>query len=172
MILLSCMMLFTCSSGLNAQIKIGKAGKVAASVKTSYVANPSSILTTTENWRRTVSKTILLNPTDSGDVYLLSLDTFSTLDKPMTVYLGNTDESALLSLQDIEGLLHEENDSTFEIPIIGGVATVSVNNKSMQNRFYNALTIISEDYIGEVRMTRDEAQKLIKKFEGFLKNKQ
>ena len=134
----------TFSYEASSQINIGRTGKVAVSVKTSYVANPSQLLTNTENWRRTVTKTVMYNPTDSGSVYILSLDTFSTLDKPMTVYLGKTEESALLSLQDIESLLHEEDAATFEIPIIGGKATVSVSNKPMQNRYYNALSITGE----------------------------
>lgn len=154
----------------SAQINIGRSGKVAATVKTSYVANPSQVLTTTENWRRTVTKTVNYQPTDSGYVYTLSLDTFSTLDKPMIVCLGKTAESAMTSLQDIENLLHEEDASTFEIPINGGTASISVSNKPMQNRFYNALTITSPDYYGEVRMTRDEAQQLVKKFEKYSKS--
>lgn len=165
------MMLFALSFDASSQINIGRAGKVAVSVKTSYVANPSHILTTTENWRRTVNKNIMYSPTDSGSVYILSLDTFSTLDKPLTVYLGKTEESALLSLQDIESLLHEDDDTTFELPVIGGFATVSVSNKSHQNKYYNALTITSEEHVGEVRLTRDEAQQLIKKFEKYAKDK-
>ena len=162
--------LLSISFEASSQLNIGRAGKVAATVKTSYVANPSHVLTTTENWRRSVTKSIMLNPTDSGSVYVLSLDTFSTLDKPMVVFLGKTDDSALLSLKDIESLLHEEDASTFEIPITSGVATVSVSNKPSQNKYYNSLTITSVDYHGEVRMTRDEAQQLLKKFEKFLKD--
>lgn len=161
--------LLALSFSSSAQINVGRTGKKAVSVKTSYVANPSQLLTNTENWRRSVTKNVMYNPTDSGSVYILSLDTFSTLDKPMMVYLGKTEESALLSLQDIESLLHEDDDSTFELPILDGKATVSVSNKPHQNRFFNALTITSADFVGEVRITRDEAQQLIKKFEKYAK---
>ena len=88
----------------------------------------------------------------------------------MTISLGNDEESARLSLHYIENLFYEEDASTFELPLIDGAASVAVGNKPMQNRFYNSLTISSENYYGEVRITRDEILKLIKKFELFIKD--
>ena len=79
-------------------------------------------------------------------VYLLRLDTFSTLDKPMTISLGNDEESARLSLHYIENLFYEEDASTFELPLIDGAASVAVGNKPMQNRFLQ----FTNNFFGEL----------------------